>query len=828
MLIRSLCLLLSLAISSVPSALALGSSCSAPLGAGKAAPGEPYWLQNITHQGTAPYAASNYTVFRNVKDFGAVGDGLADDTEAINAAIADGDRCGEGCGSTTVTPAVVYFPQGTYLVSAPILVYYYTEIVGDARELPTILASPDFNGSWVLDADPNKADGSDWYINQDSFYRSIRNLVIDLRDMNATSGTGIHWEVSQATSLYNIVVEMSDANNTGQLGIFQEDGSGGFMADLVFNGGAVGLMVGNQVFTVRNVTVNNAKTAVSALWGWAWTWQGVTINNCSVGFEIADGVGSETIIDAVVTNTPIFIERSNTTSTLLDGSFVLNNIQLENVTTAVGLADGTVVLEGGTTTIDTWVQGDVFSVYTDSMGAGSSHGALTFSGSSAEFAGGSYTTPIHKPASLLDEEGRMFGKTRPTYADYSVEQFVSVKDEGAVGDGETDDTAALQAVFDKYAGCKIIYFDAGIYIVSSTLKIPAGVHIVGEAWTQIMASGDAFADIDSPTVAVQVGKKGSTGFAEFSSFIFTSRAPAGGAIIVEWNVHDPEDHQGAAGMWDVIFRLGGAEGTNLQLDGCGNTLSANETSNCQAAFLSMHITPEASAYLEGTWFWLADHDLDTNASSSDVTLFSGRGILSESRGPVWMIGTASEHHVLYMYNFVNAADHYVAVAQTESAYFQPAPAAPEPFSLSKKYHDPPLSSDGMGWAMNFANSTDVLMLNGALYVWFSNYSQSCQPTLECQKQLVNVDSHSTVTLANVNTVGTAGTFSVGNSVAIWASSISNRFTNTASLVNVRPAQGKGGEPWASKIFQQLMSASWGPLGDLHPASLSATVFFSDT
>lgn len=134
---------------------------------------------------------------------------------------------------------------------------------------------------------------------------------------------------------------------------------------------------------------------------------------------------------------------------MLDGSFLLINVQLENVTTAVGLADKNVLLEGGTTTIDTWVQGDVFSVYTDSLGAGAPHGALTFSGSSAEFEGGSYTTPIHKPASLLDEEGRMFGKTRPTYADYSVDQFVSVKDEGAVGDGETDDTVALQAVFDK-------------------------------------------------------------------------------------------------------------------------------------------------------------------------------------------------------------------------------------------------------------------------------------------------------------------------------------------------------------------------------------------
>lgn len=170
-----------------------------------------FWMETITRRGTVPWGNDlSYKVFRNVKDYGAKGDGLTDDTIAIRTAMTDGNRCGENCNGATINNALVYFPPGTYLVSGTIQVLYGTQMVGDANDRPTIQAAASFVGLGVLSTDEyvdgggTGADGKDmeWYINTASFYRQIRNFKIDITLTAAGAQVcGIHYQIAQATSL---------------------------------------------------------------------------------------------------------------------------------------------------------------------------------------------------------------------------------------------------------------------------------------------------------------------------------------------------------------------------------------------------------------------------------------------------------------------------------------------------------------------------------------------------------------------------------------------------------------------------------------------------
>jgi glucan 1,3-beta-glucosidase len=117
-------------VAGIPYPTGTGSQTSAKPSPTSTTDCAPYWLEDIKHQGRAAFNNNtSYQIFRNVKTYGAKGDGLTDDTAAIQQAIADGNRCAPGlCQSSTTTPAIVYFPGGTYVISASIIDYYYTQV----------------------------------------------------------------------------------------------------------------------------------------------------------------------------------------------------------------------------------------------------------------------------------------------------------------------------------------------------------------------------------------------------------------------------------------------------------------------------------------------------------------------------------------------------------------------------------------------------------------------------------------------------------------------------------------------------------------------------
>lgn len=750
-----------------------------------------YWLASIKRQGTPAFSnSSSYTIYRNVRDFGAKGDGTTDDTVAINKAISSGNRCGQGCDSSTVTPALVYFPPGTYLVSAPIVQYYYTQMVGDAVSLPTIKGAAGFKGMALIDTDPYLDTGANWYTNTNNFYRQIRNFNIDLTGMPASAGAGIHLQVAQATSVQNIVFNLVKGGGSGnkQQGIFMDNGSGGWISDIIVNGGNYGLFLGNQQYTIRNITFNNVNTAIFMNWNWLFLLKSLSVNNCGIGIDMSNGdknqtVGSIIVQDSKFVSTPKGIVTSYSTTANVPatgGSLVIDNVDFTGSTAAVvNNSTGTTILPGGKV-VDSWAQGNGYTTGDDGKGSGSTCSNATSPAKSTKVQGS--LAAVSKPASLM-KDGKVFERSKPQYETYPSSAFVSVKAAGAKGDGTTDDTDAIQKIFDSAQPNQVIYFDHGAYLVSKTVKVPTNIKITGEIWPIILAAGAAFSSQSSPAPVFQVGQPGQTGSVEMSDLVFEVKGAQPGAIMIEWNLGSTS--QGSSGMWDVHVRIGGTAGSGLQSDHCAKNPNSTHTAdtNCIGAFLMFHATQKASVYLENNWFWVADHELDL-PDHKQIDLYNGRGVLIESQGPVWMYGTSSEHSQLYNYEVANAKDVYMGIIQSETPYMQSNPdALAGGFKPDPKYSDPDFSTCTTStckkaWGLRVVASSDILVYGAGLYSFFDNYKQECLKTENCQENMVSIDCSSDIYLWGLSTKAATNMVTVDGVSAVLQKDNRNNFCSS--------------------------------------------------
>lgn len=239
----------------------------------------------------------------------------------------------------------------TYLVSSSILDFYYTQLIGDPTSMPTIKGSANFKAvggtSMIIDADKYSNSGELVYGATNVFFRQIRNLVIDTTDVPGTV-YGIHWPSSQATTMQNVVFQLSEESDNQHTGVFMEEGSGGFLGDLVFYGGQYGAQFGNQQYTTRNLTFVNCQTAIMQLWDWFWVYKDITIENCDVGINMtASAIGSAILLDSFFFNTSLGIVNNRSVSDPGtkpgQGGLVMENVGFSNVDLIFQGIDGTLI-----------------------------------------------------------------------------------------------------------------------------------------------------------------------------------------------------------------------------------------------------------------------------------------------------------------------------------------------------------------------------------------------------------------------------------------------------------------------------------------------------
>ncbi|KAH1726221.1 hypothetical protein KXX25_009265 [Aspergillus fumigatus] len=364
------------------------------------------------------------------------------------------------------------------------------------------------------------------------------------------------------------------------------------------------------------------------------------------------GVGSFVLVDAVTANIPSGTLTSlySTNST----AFLLQNVEFYNIEKAIMAerrADPILAGGGGNDVlIDAWG----FGLYAQDA----------------------------DPYFLQQRDIQLFTRRRPQYADIGHSQVFDVTSHGAKGDGVTDDTINLNSVFTVAVNLSsIVYIPHGVYKVTDTLKIPKGSRIIGQAWSQIMATGPKFQDADDPHVAVQVPP-----------------------LELSW--------------W--------------------NEISMNQARGRQ------------------------DY-------GDPIDVFSARGILVESHGPTWMYGTASEHNVLYQYQLPGAQKIVMGMIQTETPYFQPLPAAPEPFKPA---------GCAMAWAVRIINSSTVYILGSGLYSWLAFYTQDCLETGNCQEQGFYVEQSTNTWVYNLVTKGVTESISPAGETPLYARDVRNGYTSS--------------------------------------------------
>ncbi|HEY3415960.1 MAG TPA: glycosyl hydrolase family 28-related protein, partial [Armatimonadota bacterium] len=410
--------------------------------------------------------------YKVVTDFGAVGDGLADDTDAIQAAIDyhAGSRGDKHAG-------IVFFPAGTYRITRPVLLWKGMHLLGHPDHQATLLLSAETPGYANADApcpmlqltcgtDQDVDDHTHYPRGHGSlnwvFHTALRHLDFVVEEGNP--GAVVTWWWSD----HDCSIEHAHLQlHSGKAAVWMPEDSGRVhLYRCRFDGGDYGFYAGeysqNSVIACEfhgqrcySIAVQHSRPAT-------------VIKDCSFAESraciLTDTTGGVIILDSDFT-----APTDGTAIECPDGALLVSNARFTQCRWAIqnhvaGALQGEMTVPGYL--IGTVAQGET----------------------TAAFAG-----PLPAALAVPDADYRL----ADLYADE--DSPGNVCRYGAVGDGVQDDSAAMQRAIDAQ---EIVYLPMGTYRLEQTVRLHRTTKLIGAHRSEVKLLGaDGQTALETPNDA---------------------------------------------------------------------------------------------------------------------------------------------------------------------------------------------------------------------------------------------------------------------------------------------------------------------------------------
>lgn len=400
------------------------------------------------------------------------GDGRADDTDAIQRALdTAADKPGGG---------IVFLPSGRYRISRTLLVWPAVRVFGVGPTRPVLFLgdrTPGFQkgvGSMVVFTGARRGDNARgdlgrielprvpfppptvvpfdpkiWDANPSTFYSAMSNVDIEIGAGNPAA-TAVRFRIAQ----HGFLSHMDFNLGSGFAGIYQ---AGNVVRDLHFRGGRYGIVTEKTSpawqFTVIDSTFEGQKDAAIREHEAGLTLVNIAISDVPVGLEIDRGYGDS------LWGKDVRFERVRQAAVLISNeNNVFTQVGFENA-----LASRTPVFarfrESGRTV------GNPRPAYRVSD---FSHGLTV---PAVGQLGRVKTESSISALDALPARGSAAIRSLPPVA-----QWASAHDLGVVGDGKTDDTAALRRAIETH---RVVYLPLGVYKVTDTIQLRPDSVLIG-------------------------------------------------------------------------------------------------------------------------------------------------------------------------------------------------------------------------------------------------------------------------------------------------------------------------------------------------------------